>query len=136
MTGDDLHALRGELDAVERRLGDIRARLDEHRGAPPAGAGGIRHVHFGAGETLERVEPMEEGGTVAYRVTLDGVFVGWVGDGRPWRGWRHGARHWWACWRQDGDTAARWSSELDYATRRAALAALERARAEGGADHV
>ncbi|GAA1223169.1 hypothetical protein GCM10009676_00540 [Prauserella halophila] len=124
MTGDDLHALRGELEAVERRLGDIRARLDEHRGAPPAGAGGIRSTHPGTGETLERVEAMHEGGTVAYRVTVDGVFVGWVGDGAPWRGHRYGGRRWWATWRQDGDTAARWSSELEYPTRARALAAL------------
>ncbi|SDN70434.1 hypothetical protein [Lentzea jiangxiensis] len=64
------------------------------------------------------------GGTVTYRVTLDGVWVGWVGDGRRWRGWGYGGRRWWACWRQDGDTAARWSSELEHGTRIEALNAL------------
>lgn len=72
------------------------------------------------------VEPceMHAGGTITYRVFLDGRWVGWVGDGRPWRGWGYGGRRWWACWRQDGDTAARWSTDLDYRTRTAALAGL------------
>ncbi|OLT43049.1 hypothetical protein BJF85_02805 [Saccharomonospora sp. CUA-673] len=73
---------------------------------------------------LERVEAMHDGGVVAYRVTLAGRWVGWVGDGAPWRGHGYGGRRWWACWRQDGDTAARWSSELEYPTRARALAAL------------
>lgn len=64
------------------------------------------------------------GGTVIRRVLLDGQWIGWVGDGRRWRGWGYGGRRWFACWRQDGDTAARWCSELDYLTRKAALAAL------------
>jgi hypothetical protein len=64
------------------------------------------------------------GGTVLRRVLLDDRWIGWVGDGRRWRGWGYGGRRWFACWRQDGDTAARWSSELDYPTRKAALTAL------------
>jgi len=70
------------------------------------------------------------GGTVVYRVTLDGRWVGWVGDTRPWRGWRFGGRQWWACWREDGDTAARWNShdngrnDSGHPTRAAALADL------------
>jgi hypothetical protein len=67
---------------------------------------------------------MHEGGTVTHRVLLDGRWVGWVGDGRPWRGSTWGGRRWWACWREDGDTGARWSPGLDYLTRTAALAAL------------
>ena len=64
-------------------------------------------------------------GTVSYRVIRDGQWIGWVGDVRPWRGWRYGNREWWACWRQDGDTAARWSGDdPGYPTRGAALAAL------------
>lgn len=64
------------------------------------------------------------GGTVTYRVHIDGRWVGWVGDGREWRGWRYGQRRWWACWRQEGDTAARWNSDLTHPTRRAALVDL------------
>jgi hypothetical protein len=74
---------------------------------------------------LER-EPQEmhAGGSAAYRVLVEDRWVGWVGDGQAWRGWRYGARQWWACWREDGDTAARWSTDLDFATRAAALDAL------------
>jgi hypothetical protein len=77
---------------------------------------------------------MASGGTVVYRVVLDGRWIGWVGDERPWRGWRYGGRKWWACWREDGDTAARWNSFDDrpHATRAAALADLLRRVAEGG----
>lgn len=67
---------------------------------------------------------MHAGGTVTYRVLVDGRWVGWVGDGREWRGWGYGGRRWWACWREDGDAAARWSTGLDYRTRAAALTAL------------
>lgn len=73
---------------------------------------------------LVKVDPMHASGEVTYRVEIDGRPVGWVGDGRPWRGWRHGGRRWWACWREAEDTAARWSSELEFGTRTAALAAL------------
>jgi hypothetical protein len=69
------------------------------------------------------IEPWP-GGTVIYRATLDGRWVGWVGDGRIWRGWRYSGRLWFACWRQDGDPAARWCSELAYRTRTAAITAL------------
>jgi hypothetical protein len=68
-----------------------------------------------------------DGGTVTYRVMLDDRWIGWVGDRREWRGSRYGGRQWWACWREDGDTAARWNSfsnSDDYPTRKAALAAL------------
>lgn len=66
------------------------------------------------------------GGTVVYRVTVDGRWIGWVGDIRPWRGWRYGGRQWWACWREEGDNAARWNSHSsgDFKTRAAALAGL------------
>lgn len=64
------------------------------------------------------------GGTVVYRITVNGTWIGWVGDGRNWRGWRYGGRRWWACWRQDGDAHARWCSDLDYLTRAVALDAL------------
>lgn len=64
------------------------------------------------------------GGTVRFRVTVDGTWVGWIGDGRAWKGSHYGARRWWACWRQNGDTAARWSSNLDYPSRTAARVAL------------
>lgn len=64
------------------------------------------------------------GGEAVYRVTLGARWIGWVGDGREWKGWRYGARRWWACWREDGDTAARWRSDLTNLTRTAALTAL------------
>ena len=67
---------------------------------------------------------MHGGGTVAYRVLLDGRWIGWTGDGREWCGSHYGGRRWWACWREDGDTAARWSTDLDYRTRASALSAL------------
>ena len=69
-------------------------------------------------------EALHCGGTVTYRVVLGDRWVGWIGDGRPWRGWRYGSRRWWACWREEGDTAARWNSDLVHPTRRDALAAL------------
>ncbi len=68
-------------------------------------------------------EAMHAGGDVAYRVTVDGRWIGWVGDARPWRGWRYGQRYWWACWREEGDKAARWNSG-DLPTRKAAIQAL------------
>jgi hypothetical protein len=73
------------------------------------------------------------GGTVTYRVTLDGRWVGWVGDCREWRGWRFGGREWWACWREDGDGAARWNSfgTHSFATRKHAVAELVSRAAEG-----
>jgi hypothetical protein len=73
---------------------------------------------------LERTDGMHGGGTGAYRVLVAGRWVGWVGDGRPRRGWRYGGRRWWACWREDGDNAARWNTDLDYRSRRTALTAL------------
>jgi len=53
------------------------------------------------------------GGTVSHRVYLGGLWIGWVGVGREWKGWR-----------EDGDTAARWSPGLAHRTCTAALAAL------------
>ena len=73
------------------------------------------------------------GGSVVYKVAVDGRRIGWVGDARPWRGWRFGGREWWAAWREDGDTAARWNTFSDDkppATRAAAVAVLL-ARVEG-----
>lgn len=72
----------------------------------------------------QRDKPMYVGGTTDHRVYLEGRWVGWVGDGREWRGWRYGARRWWACWREDDDTAARWNTGLEHTSRAAALAAL------------
>lgn len=70
-------------------------------------------------------KPMHAGGSVAYRVTVAGRWVGWVGDARPWRGWRYGRAYWWACWREEGDTAARWNSgEAELSSRAAAIEAL------------
>ncbi len=64
------------------------------------------------------------GGSVVYEVRIDGRRVGWVGDVREWKGWRYGGQRWWAAHREDGDTAARWRSELTLDTRRAAVAEL------------
>ena len=67
------------------------------------------------------------GGSVVYRVMLDERWIGWVGDERPWQGWRFGGRRWWACWREEGDTAARWntfSDDRERTTRAAAVADL------------
>jgi hypothetical protein len=89
----------------------------------------------GATETAPTFElslkaaPDEEialGGTIVYAVLVDGRRVGWVGDERPWRGHRYGQRQWWACWREDDDSAARWNS-FDapvMRSRKAALTAL------------
>lgn len=65
-------------------------------------------------------------GTVAVRVEVDGRRIGWVGDGRLWRGHRWGARRWTCCHREEGDTAARWNpdGELPYRSRAAAVRAL------------
>lgn len=73
---------------------------------------------------LVKVAPLHSGGEVAYRVEVDGRPLGWIGDSRPWRGHRYGGRKWWATWREDGDAAARWDTDLDYPTRSAAVAAL------------
>jgi hypothetical protein len=64
------------------------------------------------------------GGNVTYRITVDGRWIGWVGDGREWRGSHYGARKWWACWREEGDTAARWNTGLTHTSRKSAIAEL------------
>lgn len=69
-------------------------------------------------------EPMHAGGSVAYRVTMDGRWIGWVGDARPWRGWRFGQSYWWSCWREEGDTAARWNTTEPLGSRKSAIEAL------------
>lgn len=66
---------------------------------------------------------MAGGGTVTFEVYLDGRWVGWVGDERRFTGVRFAGRRWWACWREDGDTAAR-SNTSGHSTRSAALDAL------------
>lgn len=72
------------------------------------------------------------GGSVVYAAMLDGVRVGWVGDERPWRGWRYGGRRWYATWSEPGQTWARWNGDnATWPTRSAALAALEQAIATG-----
>jgi hypothetical protein len=73
---------------------------------------------------LVKVGPRFAGGTVAYEVRAGGRLVGLVGDGRPFNGHGYGGRRWFASWRTDTDTAARWSSGLDYTSRAAALSAL------------
>jgi hypothetical protein len=76
--------------------------------------------------TRSALEGTHLGGTVTYVVfTDDDRMIGLIGDGRDWRGHRYGGRRWWAAWRQEGDTAARWNSGgLAYRTRAAALSAL------------
>lgn len=88
-------------------------------------------------ELLLRKERNEDalhtGGSVTYRVYDGDRWVGWVGDGRKFNGSRYTARKWWACWREDGDTAARWSTGLRFDNRAAAVDALA-ARIAGGVD--
>lgn len=72
-------------------------------------------------------------GTVVFRVYDGDRWVGWVGDGRRFNGSRYGARKWWACWREDGDAAARWSTGLRYEKRQEALDGLA-ARIAGAVD--
>lgn len=74
-----------------------------------------------------------QGGTVTFKVVHEGTWIGWVGDGRKFNGSTFGARKWFACWRQDGDTAARWCSELEFTSKKRALVALMRQVAEGTA---
>src|SRR5436305_1697134 len=78
-------------------------------------------------------DAVHSGGKVTYRVYDGDRWIGWVGDGRRWRGHRYGAQEWWACWREDGDTAARWSSGLRYAKRADAVDGLA-ARIAGAVD--
>ncbi|RSD26381.1 hypothetical protein [Amycolatopsis eburnea] len=74
-------------------------------------------------------DAMHSGGSVTYRVHDGDRWVGWVGDGRKWQGHRYGARKWWACWREDGDADARWSTGLRYDSRQAAVDGLTARRA-------
>lgn len=78
---------------------------------------------------LERASDklLSGGGSVVYRVFLDGRWIGWVGDQRPWRGHRYGGQSWWASWREEGDLAARWNSlsnTVPFRTRSAAVSGL------------
>lgn len=66
---------------------------------------------------------MAGGGTTSLEVYLDGRWIGWVGDERRFTGTRFGGRRWWACHREDGDTAARWNTE-GHRSRTAAVDAL------------
>ena len=72
---------------------------------------------------------MAMGGTVSYEVYFDGRWIGWVGDDREGYGMRP-PRRWWACWREDGDQAARWNG-VGYRTRAAAVDALTARVGEG-----
>ncbi|SEB43204.1 hypothetical protein SAMN04489727_1692 [Amycolatopsis tolypomycina] len=74
-------------------------------------------------------DALYSGGNVTYRVHDGDCWIGWVGDGRKWLGHKYGARKWWACWREDGDAAARWSTGLRYDSRQAALDGLAAHRA-------
>lgn len=70
-------------------------------------------------------------GATSYAVHLDGKWIGWVGTAREWRGHRYGGLKWWACWREEGDAAARWNSHgTALASRKAAVAALLAERAK------
>jgi hypothetical protein len=71
----------------------------------------------------EPLGPLHGHGTVTWQVHVGGRWVGWVGDARDWTGYGFAGRYWWACWRQDGDTAAR-DNRYHVSTRRAALAWL------------
>ncbi|WP_410676707.1 hypothetical protein [Amycolatopsis sp. cmx-4-68] len=66
-------------------------------------------------------DALHTAGSVTYRVYDGDRWVGWVGDGRRFNGARYGGRLWWACWREDGDAAARWSTGLRYAKRQDAV---------------
>lgn len=74
-------------------------------------------------------DALHAGGSVTYRVHDGARWIGWVGDGRKFTGSGYGARKWWACWREDGDTAARRNPGLRYTTRQAAVDALAAYRA-------
>lgn len=79
------------------------------------------------------------GGTVTFLVyDSAGRWIGWVGDERRWRGYRYGARRWWSCWRELGDTNARWNSHRPGTTglpsRKAAREALLTVVADRRAD--
>lgn len=78
-------------------------------------------------------DSLHSGGKVTYRVYDGDRWIGWVGDGRKWRGHGYGAQQWWACWREDGDAAARWNSGLRYAKRSEAVDGLA-ARIAGAVD--
>jgi transposase len=69
-------------------------------------------------------DTLHSGGKVTYRVYDGDRWIGWVGDGRKWQGHRYGAQRWWACWREDGDSAARWSTGLRFAKRQDAVDGL------------
>ncbi|WP_157115800.1 hypothetical protein [Nocardia puris] len=69
---------------------------------------------------------------MVYAAHVDGRRIGWVGDERAWRGHRFGGRRWWAAWREDGDTAARWNTgDHPLRTRAEAVAALTQAFISG-----
>lgn len=78
-------------------------------------------------------DALHSGGSVTYRVFDGDCWVGWVGDGRKFNGSRYTGRKWWACWREDGDTAARWSTGLRFTSRADAVDGLAH-RIAGGID--
>lgn len=68
--------------------------------------------------------PTWGGGTVTHTASINDRRIGWVGNGREFDGCGFRIERWWACWREEGDTAARWTSDLEFRSRAAALAAL------------
>jgi hypothetical protein len=115
-----MSTLSPEPEPAERRAVDNPATL--------AIAARIVRVALARQAPVARLTPVEgsrhAGGAITFLVTVDGRRIGLVGDGREWKGTGYGTRHWWACHREDDDTAARWSPGLAFRTRTAALAAL------------
>ena len=106
---------------VQRTPGPRHHRVRPARRGP-APAGGRMNPTCASRKDRSRSAQWRDGRLSAFWSPVR--WVGWVGDGRPWRGWRYGGRHWWACWREHGDTAARWRTDLVHPTRRIALDAL------------
>src|SRR4051794_18826517 len=120
-------AVRARHAGLRRpRPADRRGRPGAGR-APPGQPGADRGVRVMAELQLRKEsneDTLHSGGKVTYRVYDGDRWIGWVGDGRKWQGHRYGAQKWWACWREDGDTAARWSTGPRFAKRQDAVDGL------------